>query len=265
MNFIKRVHSFIKRFLWLRGFMTGSLNTLIHLIDIKMDTSKVGTCYYKGYAFEFLAKDMSAIREVLVDQEYNFLTPILEANKTPVILDVGANIGTFSLWAFGENPFCKILSLEASPQTYATITRTINLEENTNLSWDCENKAAWNNNDLLSFSVDGDSMGHKVLKTGTQKVPGITITQLIDKHLKQTHSDRIHLLKIDIEGAEGAFLENTDATKMALAKVDNLVVELHPNYCDIKPVETVLADCFKNIKNLEEGRISSKPLLHCSN
>lgn len=264
MGLPKRIVSFVKRVYWFRKLTPTIFHAVSYLIQIKLNQNKLGNAKYKNIPFTFRPKDMSAIREVLADQEYKFLKPFLYNIDIPVILDAGANIGMFSIWALGENPKAQILSLEASPDTYKIIEKNATLASERNLSWNCQNGAAWKNNDLLSFSAEGDSMGHKVLEDGTEKVRGTTLQELITTHLKNTGSSRIHLLKTDIEGAEEFFLENSTENKKALSHIDRLVIELHPDYCNTESVEQLIRESFNHIEN-QTDRISNKPLLYCYN
>ena len=52
------------------------------------------------------------------DVPFNPATP-------PVILDIGANVGAFTLWAFTRWPGCRIHSYEPHPKNYALLARTV--------------------------------------------------------------------------------------------------------------------------------------------
>ena len=72
--------------------------------------------------------DWPALQEVLIENEYGALAPYLTRKRTPVVLDLGANIGTFALFAFSLAPEAKVYSYEPSATTYATkrcVTATI--------------------------------------------------------------------------------------------------------------------------------------------
>lgn len=204
---------------------------------------------YYGYNFTFRGCDLSALKEVFIDQEYEFLKDILTTDKPPVILDVGAHIGTFSLWALKTNPKAQIISVEASPNTFKIVNDTA---QKTQKNWKVINRAAWKNTDSIAFSDDGESMSHKVLPEGKKMVQGIPLSELA--------KDDIDLMKIDIEGAEEAFLSQNHE---ALENVACLVIELHPNYCDTDKVREVINKYYPNVEEVQ-GRISNKPLLLCT-
>jgi len=118
---LPRAKSFITRVLWLGKFMPSYLHSLLYLLRARTNKQTRGEAAYKGLSFTFYPKDMSAIREVLADNEYGFLSSFLKENNKPVILDVGGHIGLFSIWALGENSSSQIFSLEASPATHKTL------------------------------------------------------------------------------------------------------------------------------------------------
>ena len=100
-------------------------------------------------------------------------------------------------------------------------------------------------------------MSHKVAADGEIKVQGITLDALI----KQADAKNIDVLKIDIEGAEEAFLT---AKPDLLARVKNLIIEIHPQICSEDNIRALLAKYFTTITDVS-GRQSSKPLLWCRN
>jgi hypothetical protein len=96
-------------------------------------------------------------------------------------------------------------------------------------------------------------MSHKVSAKGSVQVKGISLAALTEGR------GDIDLMKVDIEGAEEAFL---CADPAALTPVKRLVIELHPQLCDTQRVRDVLQKAFSQIVEIH-GRTSSKPLLYC--
>ena len=99
-------------------------------------------------------------------------------------------------------------------------------------------------------------MSHRVSAAGPVEVQGMTLREV----LNTTFPDQpVDLMKIDIEGAEEAFI----CTEPDLLRTVNaLVIELHPNLCNASRVEQELRKIFPTIETIS-GRTSSKPLLYC--
>lgn len=258
MKIYRQLKHFVTRLFWLSPMMGGLLPTAKFLIKVKGKPFAFGKILYQNMVVQFRNCDSTALKEVFVDQEYKFLSPILSEQKKPVLVDVGAHIGTFSLWCFQQNPMIQIYSIEANPESYKILTK--NLEKNIPFdSFSTINKAAWDSDSFLKIKTDGDSMGNKVSKEGTVEVQGIDFKDLVDPIL--TKYKKIDIMKIDIEGAEESFLQKSDNY---FSRIERIVIELHPDYCDTNFVQKKLSNFYKNIININ-GREDSKPLLFCYN
>ncbi|MGZ9108682.1 MAG: FkbM family methyltransferase [Micavibrio sp.] len=226
---------------------------------MKLDRNVAGQGAYGRFSFKFRPIDLSALQEVLIDQEYGFLMPFLQGKSAPVVADIGGHIGLFSGWCLNINPETRILSVEASPGNYDLLSSTVQHATKKGVHWRAVNYAAWRDGETIRFSDSGDSMSHRVSATGNIVVPGMSLEKIIEETLSGTRQDQVDIMKIDIEGAEEVFLtENPDA----LNRVNLMVVELHPNLCDTDKIRQVLAGKYPYIEEIQ-GRKSSKPLLFC--
>lgn len=211
---------------------------------------------YGRYKFFIRNIDYSAIREIFFEGDYDFLIPLLKQGRDMCVLDVGAHIGIFSLWLLNQNQNIRIVSIEASKETYDILLKTAEgaLKE-FGTDWKCLYRAAWKNNDTLSFSGGGDAMSHQVDLRGDERVQGISFNDLMSLY----DGKKIDLMKVDIEGAEESFLCESPKN---LEKVDRLIVELHAKYCDTKRVRELLESIYPHISEVQ-GRASSKVVLYC--
>ena len=257
-GFWSRALSFIHRILKIRDIAGGTVKAAAILFQTRRDPDAVHTLPYSDSHIYFRGIDLQALIEVLVNTEYAFLKDVTLSRPTPVILDIGAHIGTFAIWALGVNHGARILSVEADPETYGVLTRNADVVVESGKDWTVINRAAGRIDDeVLTFSNAGPSMSHRVDPDGTLTVSSISLGTLIDRIAGQ--GGQVDLVKVDIEGAEEAFLaESADA----LTKVEVAVVELHPGHCDTERVISVLRSQFDRIEEIS-GRLSSKPLLYC--
>ena len=92
-------------------------------------------------------------------------------------------------------------------------------------------------------------------ETGHQPVQGIDLAAL----WQLLPSDKVDIMKIDVEGAEEEFLYSQPEL---LEKVRHLIIEIHPYVCNETRIRGLLRQHFSCVKDVP-GRISSKPLLHC--
>lgn len=151
-------------------------------------------------------------KEIFVDEYYLFKP----TQPNPVIFDCGANIGTSIAYFRQTHPTARIVAFEADPTIGTILTR--NLQQNTISNIEVITKAVWVDDagvDFGSEASDGSSMFSDAPKN---RVPSV---RLRDYLLRESHID---FLKIDIEGAETAVL---DDCRDALSHVQNLFVEFH--------------------------------------
>ena len=59
---------------------------------------------WRGLQLSARGCDWAAVQEVLIEHEYAALIPYLTRKPAPVVLDLGANIGTFALFSFSVAP-----------------------------------------------------------------------------------------------------------------------------------------------------------------
>jgi FkbM family methyltransferase len=134
--------------------------------------------------------------------------------QSPIVIDVGANIGISCLAWKRYWPFAQIVAIEAD-QLIAAYLAT-NLAANDASEVKLIHAAAWTSDGMVSFSSDGAD-GGQITESGSW-VQSIRLRSILQQH------ERIGFLKIDIEGAENTVLEDC-FTEMH--RVCNLFVEHH--------------------------------------
>jgi len=258
--FYNRALSFLYRFYWLSILSRTPLKVIGFLIQSSKNIHSKFVFTLNGIKIKFRTTDANIIEEIFFNREYDFLKDYITSIDTPVVLDLGAHVGAFSIWVLNNNRSAKLISIEADPDTFSILSEnklssSIAIPD---ITWETHNLLAWgSDNKLKNFSQDGPSMSHKADTSGSILVKTINLPNLLN--LPSIGNNKIDILKIDIEGSEEDFLcENPDS----LSKVKCLVVELHPYLCNTERVIRVLNNHFTNITEIED-RYSSKPLLYC--
>jgi FkbM family methyltransferase len=258
MNILKRIANLNERVAWMKEFTGSSLSALRFWLYASRNLDHVCVGAYQGTEIAFRGLDTMAIKEVLVDMEYANVVHRLVDLDAPVILDIGAHIGLFSLSVLKKKPRARVLSVEADPQTYSVLMRNIAALHANGANWEAINAAAWGEDGMqLCFEAAGPSMSHRVSDSGKVFVNTTTLKSLVNRVLER--HDAIDMLKIDIEGSEESFL---CAAPEMLRHVRSLVIELHPGLCNADRVRDVLASAYSTFVDLHD-RTSSKPLLLC--
>lgn len=238
--------------------MPSAWSSLVFWLETSRNSNHLGIGAYRGTELVFRGIDVRALKEVLVDCEYRAVLPRLAEIAAPVVLDVGAHIGLFSIWLLNERPNAVVWSVEANPRTYNVLARNVMAARAMGVRWETVNAAAWNEDGKeLWLSDVGLSMSHRISDHGSVSVRGVTLKTLLARVVGS--GAVVDLMKVDIEGSEEPFL--CDKPEL-LGRVRSMVVELHPGLCDTNRVLNVLRGAYQTIVEVQQ-RASSRPLLLC--
>jgi FkbM family methyltransferase len=154
--------------------------------------------------------------DIFVQGALEFQAP----SASPRILDCGANIGLASLFFKRRYPAARITAYEADPSLFA-IARA-NLSANGALDVEMVNAALWTSAGRVTFRAEGADSGM------IDGLAGAVDGSAVDVPSLRLHdvlaAERIDLLKLDIEGAEGAVLADCEPV---LDRVAAIVMDLH--------------------------------------
>lgn len=148
------------------------------------------------------------------------------------IIDAGANIGTATGYLKSMYPQAKVVSIEPEPGNYYILEKNMALNGFDDVVL-CAN-AFWINNDELHIGVGVRGELAKELSFGIVDDGGIAVKGLTFKDclaLLATH--KVDLLKMDIEGAEAAFINDRAGFEYMIAHTRLLAIELHEEAVDI--------------------------------
>lgn len=221
-----KIKNFYKHYQYLKGEGFG-LFQKVRLIMMSR---------YKPFDMRFFKKkisvpDVGAFRgvyqEIFLDQLYKFNSD----SERPLIIDCGSNIGLSIIFFKRLYPECRILAFEADPDICSVLKKNINAFEFNNV--EINEKAVWTNNESIEFVQEGGASG-MIGHSGSNKTIRIPCTRLLDIIDRQK---KIDLLKIDIEGAEGAVLKDCE---QVLHKVDKIFIEYHSMEIEEQTLEQTL-------------------------
>jgi FkbM family methyltransferase len=164
---------------------------------------------YQGASFRFHHQGSATERGAMFNPDYNLDELDFLRQHTPaggVFVDVGANVGTFSLvMARHVGPQGKVIAIEPHPVTFARLsfnnaasgTRQVRLVQ----------AAAGPSDGELLIETDGGNLGASHVVTGTAtgeaiKVPSLRLTRILD----EAGVAKVDALKIDVEGFEDRVL-----------------------------------------------------------
>lgn len=155
--------------------------------------------------------------EVFIKKIYE--NNLINLKPNDVVVDLGANIGMFSLYACDKVK--KVYSVEPLHNTYQNLT--FNLRNYSNV--ETFNYAIYSKEGELNFfrnEISGaSSIINKLKNHKTEKVKAISFNTFI----KENKIGKINFLKIDIEGAEFDLFNSID--EKYLKNIDKMYIEVH--------------------------------------
>jgi FkbM family methyltransferase len=155
------------------------------------------------------------LRQINEERMYD---PIFADKEDMTVLDLGANVGLFSLYAADSCE--RVVAVEAVPSTYAIATELTAKHPQIEL----HQYAISDKDQDVSFYINENSTTNSLVSHSGKEitVPGITIASLLEK----LNIDHVDFVKCDIEGSEVIAL--TEETVGAVAdKIDFWFVEVH--------------------------------------
>jgi len=180
------------------------------------------------------------IREVLENNEYR------DVFNDLVVMDIGANIGTFSFWIYAHAKV--IYAIEPSERNVECMNKTIEYNDLDRIKTYCIGISESGGD--RQFYVD-ENPGGGNWKLDPDPVPiqspsvAILPTKTISQFMKDENIDYVDVLKIDIEGAEESIFES-QAFKSVAHRIGSVIGEYHHGLC---PTE-LLEKCGYRVNNI---------------
>ena len=179
------------------------------------------------------------IEQVFNNDEYNIRKINFEDGD--IVIDIGANVGSVSLYLAKKYPNIKIYAFEAHPVNYNNLIRNINYNKITNVfAYNLAVSSIDNNlvNITLVPNNTGSSSIFKSSEDDYELYKSKVNTISLDTIILNNKINKIKFLKLDCEGSEFDILENSKL--IHTTPIDYLSVEIH----------TFMESKGKNVDNL---------------
>lgn len=206
---------------------------------------------FEGLPFRMRPIDWYAVEEIALNSEYACIDTYLKQRPDPLVLDVGANIGMFSLYVFSRAPGAVVHSYEPCSATFEILRQ--NRQLNPDRDWHVHHAALWSRDGTVAFqNKEFSTSGRVSAAVGDEWIQSVSLRSVLTGL-----SDRsVDVLKIDVEGAEEGVL-STHAE--CLKHIHCLIVEVHPALCSEANVVRTLEAAFPHVRTLTD-RVSGKPM-----
>lgn len=162
--------------------------------------------------------DLFIVFEIFNLNEYSANT----IKPEDIVVDIGAHIGCFSVFASMKATKGKVISYEPSPENYKILLKNKELNHLSNLF--PHKQAVSSHKGKLKLSLPINNHGGNSFFADSPKSTTVS-TLSLSQIFTNNHLNKIDFLKIDAEGAEYDILLNTP--KKYLDKIDKIALEYH--------------------------------------
>ena len=183
---------------------------------------------FRGREFTIFLRpdaDESVVAEIFEWQDYRAAEAVLGASALPV-LDVGAHIGVFTLYARALSPLARIHALEPEAENFALLRRNVAANQLENVKLHQVALAGTTGRGRLL--LEADSINHRLARgadeSGAAGERAVATFRLGD-FLDSACIPAVGLLKMDIEGGEYAVLEGLEEPDFA--RLRHIFLEYH--------------------------------------
>jgi FkbM family methyltransferase len=166
-----------------------------------------------------LADLILLVEEILIRQVYE-IGPI---NPGSSLVDCGSNIGISVLFFRIRYPDVRITAFEPDPETYALLAE--NVAANKWESVDLVNAAVGPEEGMIDFYIDPHVPGSLMMSGLKSRMNG-SPREVACVTLSSQLRGKVGLLKLDIEGFEGAVLDELEKAG-SLGLIDRMAIEYH--------------------------------------
>lgn len=181
------------------------------------------------------------------------------------VVDVGANIGYFSLLASTlVGPKGRVHAFEPDPVNCGLLRRNVRMNHASNIK--VVQAALSNNDEPVQLFLNSDNKGdHRIWESTGESRTKITVTATtFDQYLKETATVP-NFIKIDVQGAEGYVLEGMSET-LAQAGTKYLILEFWPEAmrkCQTDPKRVIqqIADAGFTIRVIADDVLLGKDVI----
>ena len=205
--------------------LTAFLSTLAQASHAQShQASPMNTMRLFNYTVNFYQwADLSnLIYEIFAQKVYTFSS----TNPHPYIIDCGSNIGMATLFFNKAYSNATIIAFEPDPQTFAALQKNITDNHLTNVT--AINKALLDKQGTINFPQYDGFAGYPGMSLYIQNaaqspkkfvpIPTDQLSRYIDRP--------VDLIKIDVEGAEGAIINDLDQAKK-FSFINEMIIEYH--------------------------------------
>ncbi|MGK0389741.1 MAG: FkbM family methyltransferase [Maribacter sp.] len=196
-----------------------------HLSKIAPRNARIKLSLKNGLQFIVRARtmDRAVVKEVWLSNIYDRFGISVEKGDT--VIDIGAHIGVFSIYAAEKSQTGKVYAFEPFSDNFKVLEQHKTLNKKNNLFVFNQGVDSKSGTQTLFLSPDNNTGGHSLhLKNNSDKKVEIT-TITLSNFCHNEQISTIDFLKLDCEGAEFEIIKSSEHI---LKNVRKIIMECHP-------------------------------------
>ncbi|MBI4975528.1 FkbM family methyltransferase [Candidatus Peregrinibacteria bacterium] len=168
--------------------------------------------------------DHSVFEEIFVDRDYKILDDVIKKADCPIV-DIGAHIGCFSIYASVLNPSARVFAFEPEEENFKTLKENLKLNSIKNVI--AKNLAVYGVSGVRDLYISKDSHNNSFVlrEENSKKVNCVDFGSLIERFFVKGGYKFFSLVKMDCEGSEFSIFENFKREWFSFVKV--FYIEYH--------------------------------------
>lgn len=167
-----------------------------------------------------VVSDLDIVEEVILNNQYK----IDFATDYRVVVDIGAQIGTFSLMMASVSPQAQVYAFEPNPENFQLLARNKSLNQLDNL-YVFPLAVTGKEQEQVPLFIDSQNRGGHTL-FGHGEMERVTVNAITLQNLFRENSiTHVDLLKVDCEGGEYKII--LDSEPEIWSTIKELVLEIH--------------------------------------
>lgn len=207
--------------------------------------------------FEVPKRLYHEFKEIFFENAYTVGQQKRTTKINPTIIDIGANVGFFSIFAISKFPTCHIYSYEPIERNFKQLVR--NRELNRHKNFECLNLAVCGHKGTIRINFDSNDqfttsatiVNRNDANTASIEVPCVRLSDIFTEN----NIEKCDFLKLDCEGSEYDVLYNTPTLYMA--RIDQMAIEVHQGINEGENLESLRN--FLNENNFLLFQFDDKP------
>jgi FkbM family methyltransferase len=170
----------------------------------------------------FSLMDLWILKETLLDRQYELVSLPLQDGWT--IVDIGAALGDYAVWAAKQAPHGRVIAVEPYPPSVSLLRS--NIEKNRIYNVELFSGAIAASSGSTALQVEKGSVVQNSTAADQRSGQQVEVqTASLDDLFARFEINQCDYLKMDCEGGEYEILFN--ATEKALTRIDRICMEVH--------------------------------------